>query len=310
MNEEVELPDAASKPEDDHVKKTSLLRTLMSLAVFIAVYYWIFRSWFAVASLVTVIVIHEAGHYIAMKFFGYRSVNMTFVPFVGAYVSGRAINLSRKNKLIVLLAGPVPGIVIGCIFFLLYLGNNGHVYFQLAMPFLLLNLFNLLPVFPLDGGQFLQALFFAGSRIVQMAFLLLSLGVLMFFFFRFGHQWYLLIIAALVLIRVWNVNYINRVRQKLDQEGIDYSCSYDDLTDEEYASIRKVLISESRQLGKKYSPDEQNGDEQDIIRRVESVLVPAFEEDLTLRHKLAFTLVWLLSMVLPALLWLSYKGIL
>lgn len=310
MNEEVELPDATAKPEDDHVKKKSFLRTLMSLAVFIAVYYWIFRSWFAVASLVTVIVIHEAGHFIAMKFFGYRSVNMTFVPFVGAYVSGQAINLSRKNKLIVLLAGPVPGIVIGCTLFLLYMHNNNQLFFQLAMPFLLLNLFNLLPVFPLDGGQFLQALFFIGSRIVQMIFLLLSLGAILFFFFKFDHQWYLLVIAAMVLLRIWNVNYINRVRRKLDKEDIDYSCSYDDLTDQEYAGIRKVLISESRRLGKKYLPDEQNGDEQDIIRQVESVLVPAFEEDLTPRHKLAFTLVWLLSMALPALLWLSYKGML
>lgn len=310
MNEEVELPDATAKPEDGHIKKTSLLRTLMSLAVFVAVYYWIFRSWFAVASLVTVIVIHEAGHFIAMKFFGYRSVNMTFVPFVGAYVSGQAINLSRKNKLIVLLAGPVPGIVIGCALFLLYMHNNNQLYFQLATPFLLLNSINLLPIIPLDGGQFLKALYFKGSRILQVVFLILAFVVLVYSFYKSPAHWYLLIIAVLVVLRIWKMYFINKVRRKLDEEGIDYACSYDDLTDEEYAGIRKVLISESRRLGKKYSPDEQNGDEQDIIRQVETVLVPAFEEDLTPRHKLAFTLVWLLSMALPALLWLSYKGIL
>jgi stage IV sporulation protein FB len=152
MNEENESIALANKPEEGEVKKTSLSRTLISLALFIALDYWIFKSWFAVLLLVSVIFIHEAGHFIAMKFFGYKAVNMTFVPFVGAYVSGTATNLSKKNKLIVLLAGPVPGIIIGSILFYLYRNNYDPLYFQLAAPFLLLNVFNLLPVFPLDGG--------------------------------------------------------------------------------------------------------------------------------------------------------------
>lgn len=308
MNEETELPEVASKPGDDQVKKTSLLRTLLSLALFIAVYYWIFNSWLAVATLVTVIVIHESGHFIAMKFFGYRSVNMTFVPFVGAYVSGQATNLSRKNKLVVLLAGPLPGIVIGCIIFYLYLHNHGYNYFQLAMPFLLLNLFNLLPVFPLDGGQFFQTLFFTGSRIIQLIFLLLSFCVLIFLFFQSGHQWFLLLLALLVLLRIWNVNFTNRVRNRLNEEGIDYACSYEDLTDEEYWQIRNVLISESKMLRKKYASSGPPGDEQAMIRQVENILVPAFEEDLTLTHKLLFTLAWLLALIFPVLLWLNYTG--
>ena len=141
MSEANEWHELLVKPEETEVKQTSLLRTLISLTVFIALDYWIFKSWFAVLLLVSVILIHEAGHFIAMKFFGYKGVNMTFVPFVGAYVSGTATNLSRKNKLIVLLAGPVPGIIIGCILFYLHQNNFEGIYYQLAMPFLLLNVF-------------------------------------------------------------------------------------------------------------------------------------------------------------------------
>ncbi|MBL0355635.1 MAG: hypothetical protein IPP72_01545 [Chitinophagaceae bacterium] len=202
MNEETELPGAAAKPGDDEVKKTSLLRTLVSLALFIAIYYWIFQSWFAVVSLVAVIIFHEAGHFAAMKFFGYKSVNMTFVPFVGAYVSGQATDLSRKNKLIVLLAGPVPGIILGCILFYLYLHYHERIYLQLSMPFLLLNVFNLLPVFPLDGGQFFQTLFFTGSRIFQLFFLYVSIAVLIYLFVKLNYSWPLLFIALLVFYRI------------------------------------------------------------------------------------------------------------
>lgn len=310
MKDDNDLPEIAAKPEDEAVKKTSFVRTVVSLALFIAVYYWIFKSWFAVISLVTVIVIHEAGHFIAMKFFGYKAVNMTFVPFVGAYVSGQATQLSRKNKLIVLLAGPVPGVIIGCTLLYCYQQNGDSLYLQLAMPFLLLNLFNLLPIYPLDGGQFFQTLYFAGSRIIQLIFLLLSFATLLFLFFTSGHQWYLLLIALLVLVRIWHVQHTNSIRQKLDAAGIDYACSYEDLTDEEYWRIRNVLITQSRILSRKYSTDEPAEDEQELIRQVENILVPGFDEDITSNSKWLFTLLWLACLALPVCQWLWYKGLL
>ncbi|WP_462249702.1 site-2 protease family protein [Ferruginibacter sp.] len=308
MNEENEPATLVIKPEEEEVKKTSLSRTLISLALFIALDYWIFKSWFAVLLLVSVIFIHEAGHFIAMKFFGYKGVNMTFVPFVGAYVSGTATNLSRKNKLIVLLAGPLPGIIIGSILLLLYQNNYNETFRQLSILFLLLNVFNLLPVFPLDGGQFFQTLFFNGSRIIQLIFLSISLCSLIYFFFTLNYAWIFLIIAVLVLLRIGQINLINKVRKRLDEEGIDYACTYDDLTDEEYWQIRNIIISESRLLSRKFSTETQSGDEQLIIKHIENVLVPAYQDDLTLNGKIVFTAVWIAAFALPVLLWLHFKG--
>ncbi len=308
MSEENERVTLVVKPEEEEFKKTSFSRTVISLALFIALDYWIFKSWFAVLLLVTVIFIHEAGHFIAMKFFGYKGVNMTFVPFVGAYVSGTATNLSRRNKLIVLLAGPLPGIIIGSILLLLHQNNYNETFRQLSILFLLLNVFNLLPVFPLDGGQFFQTLFFNGSRIIQLIFLSISLCSLIYFFFNLNYAWTFLIIAVLVLLRIGQINLINRVRKKLDEEGIDYACTYDDLTDEEYWQIRNVVISESRLLSRKFSTETQSSDEQLIIKHIENVLVPAYKDDLTASNKIIFTLVWFAAFALPVLLWMHLKG--
>ena len=308
MAEENESESIAVKPREETFKKTSFSRTLFSLALFIALDYWIFKSWFAVLLLVTVIFIHEAGHFIAMKFFGYHSVNMTFVPFVGAYVSGTATNLSKKNKLIVLLAGPLPGIIIGCTLLLLHQNNYNETFRQLAILFLLLNVFNLLPVFPLDGGQFFQTLFFNGSRVIQLIFLVVSFACLIYFFFKLDFTWAFLIIAFLVLLRIGQVNGVYKTQKKMDEEGIDYACNYEDLTDEEYWQIRNVVISQSKLLSRKYSITEQSDDEQEIIRHIEQVLVPAYEDDLNRRHKIMFTFCWLAAFTLPVVIWLHFNG--
>ena len=308
MSEENQLPDLVLKPEEAEAKKTSLVRTLTSLAVFIALDYWIFKSWFSVLLLVSVLLIHEAGHFIAMKVFGYKAVNMTFVPFVGAYVSGTATNLSRKNKLIVLLAGPIPGVIVGAILFWQYQNSYNHLYFELAMPFLLLNVFNLLPIFPLDGGQFFQTMFFNGSRIIQLVFLFISFCLLIFLFFKLYNAWPLLIIAGLILLRMGKINLTNRIRKKLDEQGVDYACTYDDLTDEEYWAIRNTVINESKILSKNFSTEVQSEDEQLIIKHIEAVLVPGYQNDLNSANKMAFAAVWLAGFTVPILQWLNYKG--
>ncbi len=307
MENEAEVPPLITKPEEEAAKQTSILRTIISLALFIVLDYWVFKSWAAVFLLVTVIFIHEAGHFIAMKFFGYKSVNMTFVPFVGAYVSGQATNLSQKNKLIVLLAGPLPGIILGCIFLLLYQNYHTYFYFQIAIIFLLLNVFNLLPVFPLDGGQFFQTLFFNGSRILQVLFLYLSCLGLLFLFYKLNYEWLFLAIVPLILIRINTLNFITKIRKILDEQGFDYACTYEDLSDEEYWQIRTILLTESKVLGRKYTTLFPSNNEQPIIKKIESILVPAYDDDLTSKSRFFFVLIWAIAFCTPITLWLNFN---
>lgn len=66
-----------------------------------------------IAALVIVLVVHELGHYAAMRAFGYRDTKMFFIPFLGAAVSGRHDDASGTQRAVVALAGPLPGIVLG-----------------------------------------------------------------------------------------------------------------------------------------------------------------------------------------------------
>jgi Zn-dependent protease len=123
--------------------------------------------------LVVVIAIHEAGHWVAMKMFGYRDLKAFFIPFLGAAVSGKNHRATGAQRAIVSLAGPVPGIVIA--FAMIFANALGvsDVPEELVTIMLGLNAFNLLPFEPLDGGRLMNVLVYhrfprveSGMRVV------------------------------------------------------------------------------------------------------------------------------------------------
>ncbi len=297
-----------SKPGEKSGNAASLPRTLVSLLFFVVLYYWLFQSWTVVTALIIVLLIHESGHFIAMKMFGYKAVKMTFVPFVGAYVSGEAINLSNRNKLMVLLAGPLPGIVIGSMLLVLHHHNHQEPYYLFAIVFLLQNTFNLLPIFPLDGGQFFQALFFNTGRTIQLFFLYgLLVLVLVVSFYGKDNRGYL-IFSLLLVYKIIRTHYIQRVHKKLDAIPVDYACNYDDLTDEEYWQIRNTVIAENKRLSGKYVQGEVAENEHELIPYVEKVLVLPYEDTLSPAQKVLFLIIWAAAFASPILVWAWHKG--
>ncbi|MFG0266521.1 MAG: site-2 protease family protein [Rhodopirellula sp. JB055] len=147
--------------------------SLVSLALFVgvALIWWNVRL---VLMLVGILLLHEGGHYVAMRAFGYRNIRMVFVPMLGAAVSGQRLQLASWKKAIVYFAGPLPGIAISITLLListletrmpdavvspvpLLLVNSSHPWlFELGGLGLLLNWMNLLPLLPLDGGKIIQ----------------------------------------------------------------------------------------------------------------------------------------------------------
>lgn len=135
--------------------------------------------WEFVAMLLPILFFHELGHYTAMRLFRYSNVKMFFIPFLGAAVSGRHYNVPGWKKVIVSLAGPLPGILVGAV-----LGACA-VYFQItwlhhaAIITIILNGFNLLPILPLDGGWVMHALLFSRHYILDAGFRLLTVVLLL-----------------------------------------------------------------------------------------------------------------------------------
>ncbi len=113
--------------------------------------------------LLLVLILHELGHYLAMRFFGYRNVHMLALPLVGGVTMGLDENPSAARRAWVSLMGPVPGIILG--WALAYLAVTGSFAGDAAgwmavtiLLFLLVNYLNILPMLPLDGGHVVQAL--------------------------------------------------------------------------------------------------------------------------------------------------------
>jgi Zn-dependent protease len=137
--------------------KAKFLATSGSMLVSVAAYALIWGWKFAVG-FVALLFVHEMGHYIQLRREGVKPSGMLFIPFLGAVVGTRSLGGSALAEARVGLAGPVLG-TIGCLATAgIYLATGNEFWKALAFTGFFLNLFNLLPVLPLDGGRAMAAM--------------------------------------------------------------------------------------------------------------------------------------------------------
>lgn len=117
-----------------------------------------------------VLLVHEAGHFMGMHVFHYRDVQMFFIPFFGAAVSGVETEPSSIRKAIIAFLGPIPGIIAGIICAMLFFWTKQDVLAVCARAFLFINGFNLLPFYPLDGGRIVDCLAFPRHPKLEITF--------------------------------------------------------------------------------------------------------------------------------------------
>lgn len=127
------------------------------------------------AWLIGALLIHELGHLLAMKAFRYRDVTMFFIPFFGAAVSGRHEDAKPWQEALVSLAGPLPGILFGVPAVCYGKLTQDETLYEIGILLVSLNAINLLPIKPLDGGRFFEAVIFCRWRWVSLVFSALSL---------------------------------------------------------------------------------------------------------------------------------------
>ncbi len=137
--------------------KLKLFTTTGSMLVSVAAYSFVFGWTFAVG-FVVLLLVHEMGHVIALRREGIRASAPMFIPFMGAVISARSLGDNAAAEARVGLAGPILGSVgaAACIFIWHATGND--MWRALAFTGFFLNLFNLLPVVPLDGGRAMAAM--------------------------------------------------------------------------------------------------------------------------------------------------------
>ena len=137
--------------------KLKILTTSATMLVSVAAYALIWGWKFAVG-FVLLLFIHEIGHVIQLRREGIPASAPMFIPFLGALVAMKEMPKDAGAEARVGLAGPVIG-TLGCLIPLaLYGVTDNELFKALAFVGFFLNLFNLLPVLPLDGGRALGAL--------------------------------------------------------------------------------------------------------------------------------------------------------
>jgi len=175
--EACQYQDLAAAIHQKSQKKPNWVSNMMLLIFSLVIFFnlgglsW---GWEAVILILVVLVVHEMGHYAGMKLFKYRNVKMFFIPLLGAAVAGEKRNVASWKEAVVILLGPLPGIIISIVLSIMYMLNKNDIYHKLASMFFFINIFNLLPFMPLDGGRFFKTVLFSRNRYVEAAFIIVG----------------------------------------------------------------------------------------------------------------------------------------
>ena len=121
---------------------------LLSLVVYATIWGWLYAAGF-----IALLFAHEMGHFVAARQCGLKVGAPTFIPFVGAWIILKDQPVDVRTEAYVAMAGPVVGTVSAVAVYLWGRWTGSTVLLAIAYAGLFLNLFNLLPISPLDGGR-------------------------------------------------------------------------------------------------------------------------------------------------------------
>lgn len=137
--------------------KFKFMTTGLTAMVSVGAYALLFPWQFAVG-LVALIFIHEIGHVIVLRRYGVPATAPVFIPFMGAFIGMKQLPKNATMEAYVGLGGPVIGSLGAFAAYAAYRSTDHEAWLVLAYIGILLNLFNLLPLMPLDGGRIVGAI--------------------------------------------------------------------------------------------------------------------------------------------------------
>lgn len=166
------------------------------LAVGTAATYAYLLTWqFALVIMISLF-FHESGHIWAMKRCGLKTKGIYFIPFLGAAAVADDMFKSRRDESYIAIMGPVWGLALAIATFVVYI-ITGDAFFGAAAGWMaMVNLFNLLPINPLDGGRIMKSVAFSVGYGTGFTFLAIGAFASIILTFYFG----ILLFSILLLI--------------------------------------------------------------------------------------------------------------
>lgn len=208
------------------LKFTKVGLAAVSLAGYAAIYNWKFGLLLMIA-----VGFHESGHVWAMKKMGIKTKGFYFLPFIGgAAIAEENYRTYGENSYIAIM-GPVWGAMLAWLCGIAYWVTGLPMLAAAAAWMATLNLFNLLPITPLDGGQLVRAIAFSIHKNIGVLFLALSLALAGFIMWKLHIGLFVLILAIGALELFLEVRYRLRMAKvragtldkwKLPMDHLDY----------------------------------------------------------------------------------------
>lgn len=280
--------------------------TAFTIVLFIGTFLLVYPDDFRfVLFLIVVLLIHELGHYIFMKKYDYENVRMLFIPLMGAFVQGRKDKYSQKQGFIVTALGPFPGIIIGSILLIISVSYQSEWMVEWSFIFFFINILNLVPIDPLDGGQLFKLLINKKRDMFLMIFALISSLMLIGLGWLID-SWLMIAFGFLMGLRVRGMQRNYLIRKKLETEGINYVITYEELSNRDYVLIKNILLEEIPAL-KKYKQLEGEVSDDVMASHVNSVLLAPVSQDASLLFKIMIVISWMFLMFLPFFLYFIVK---
>lgn len=281
--------------------------TLFSLLLFILSYaLFVQQDLIFISLIVGVLFLHEFGHFAFMKLFKYENVRMLFVPLMGAFVHGKKERYDQWEQVLVIIAGPLPGIIIGSVLWYYGFSENIPVLKSASMILLMLNAINLLPVQPLDGGRLLQTLFLAKSSLLPVVFTLLSsLSLIAVGYYM---EWYVLMgVGFFMSFQVRNQYRAYLIHKALREQNVNYTGTYDELSNGDYHFIKREMLANTPGLRKYIDLSDDPEADQMVAQEVNLLLDPAVRLNVGIVSKIILCIVWVSALAFPAYLILQAK---
>jgi len=190
---------------------TKLIKIAL-LGTSFAVYSYMFSWQFSIIILVQLL-IHEYGHIWAMKRVGLETKGIYFIPFVGGAAVASEDFKSRYDEVYVAIMGPIFGFACAFFMMIIYWFNEEPMYAAAASWMAMVNIFNLLPLNPLDGGRIMKSIAFSIRSWLGYAFM--AVGILLSIFLAFyAHIWIFIMVIVLSSIEFYMEFYYEKKREK------------------------------------------------------------------------------------------------
>lgn len=161
-------------------------------------FYALFWGWKFALVVMFMMLAHEMGHYLTIRNYGLPARLPRFIPLLGAYTMG-GVPADLEHDAYIALAGPLTGLGVAAVCYAFGYQTHDAFWYMAAYVGAFINLFNMVPAMPFDGGRIAGALspqlWIGGFAVFIVGALLLH--VTLFFIIIFGLLALPSVIAAL-----------------------------------------------------------------------------------------------------------------